>query len=99
MFARFKSGDFYLNDKDCSGRPIEVSDSVLEQMLEEDPHQLNRDLAIKLNCSSTPVLNRFKSRKWVLYKLSEKNMNQRFTNCISLSSRQKIMYYDTCHST
>ena len=41
-----KPGDFDLNDKGRSGRPIEVNDAVLEELLEEDLRQLTRDLVI-----------------------------------------------------
>ena len=40
-FARFKSGDFDLNDKDCSGKPIEVNGSVLEELFKEERRQTN----------------------------------------------------------
>ena len=46
-FARFSSGDFDLNDKDRPGRPIEANDSLLEELVEKDPRQTARDLAIQ----------------------------------------------------
>ena len=90
-FARFSSGDFDLNDKDRPGRPIEANDSLLEELLEQDPRQSTRNLAIQLNFSFNTVLNRLralekvqKTGKWVSHKLSENGMNQRLTTCISL---------------
>ena len=59
--ARFKCGDFDLNDKDRSGRPIEANDSLLEELVEEDPRQSIRDLGIQLNCSFNTVLNRLRA--------------------------------------
>ena len=32
-FACFKTGDFDLNDKNRSGRPVETNDSILEELL------------------------------------------------------------------
>ena len=57
-FARFSSGDFDLNDKDHPGRPIEANDSFLDELLEQDPRQSTKNLAIQLNCSFNTVLNR-----------------------------------------
>ena len=88
-FGRFKSEDFDHNDKDCSGRPIELNDSVLEGLIEEDSLQSTRDsieenLPIQLNCSSNTFLNRSKDK-------DTKNWfhTNYLTNCNSLSSRQE----------
>ena len=35
LFARFKTGGFDLNDKDCSGRPIEANSSLFEEHVEK----------------------------------------------------------------
>ena len=35
-FARFKAGDFDLNDKERAGRPMKADDDQLEELLEED---------------------------------------------------------------
>ena len=48
-FSRFSSGDFYLNGKYRPGSPIEANDSLLEELLEQDPRQSIRNLAIQLN--------------------------------------------------
>ena len=46
MFAS-SSGDFDLNGKDRrTGRPFEANDSLLEELLEQDPRQSTRNLAI-----------------------------------------------------
>lgn len=95
-FARFKSGDFDLNDKDRSGRPLEADDDALEQLLREDPRQSTSELALQLLVTSRTVLNRLhalgkvqKIGKWVPHKLSEVNISQRLSICVSLSSRHK----------
>ena len=41
------TGDFDLDDKARSGRPIEANDSLLEELVEKDPRQTARDLAIQ----------------------------------------------------
>ena len=95
-FARFTAGDFDLNDRDRSGRPLEANDDVLEGLLEEDPKQSSRELALELSVSHTTVLNRLKALgkvqkvgRWVPHQLSEVNISQRLSICTSLLSRQK----------
>ena len=77
-FDRFRSEDFDLNDKERSGRPVEADDNRLEELLEEDPRQSSRELALALSVTHTTVLNRLhalgkvqKVGKWVPHKLSE----------------------------
>ena len=46
-FACFMTGDFDLDVKARSGRPIEENDSLSEELVEIDPRKMARDLAIK----------------------------------------------------
>ena len=55
---------------------IETNDSLLEELLEQDPRQSTRNLAIQLNYSFNTVLNRLralekvqKTGKWMPHKL------------------------------
>lgn len=95
-FARFTAGDFDLNDKERSGRPLEADDELLQQLLKEDPRQSSTELASVLCVSYRTVLNRLhalgkvqKIGKWVPHKLSDVNIAQRLSICASLSSRYK----------
>ena len=95
-FARFKTGDFDLNDKERSGRPVEDDDDQLEELLEEDPKQSTRDLALQMSVSHTTVFNRLKALEkvqrsdiWVPHRLSEINIAQRLNTCVSHACRQK----------
>ena len=95
-FARFKTGYFYLIDKDRCGRPVETNDSILRELLQKDPRQASRDIAIELNCSPNTVLNQLralgkvqKTGKWVSHNLSKNNINRKLINCISLPLKQK----------
>ena len=95
-FARFKGGDYDLNDIERTGRPVEADDSLLEELLEEDPRRSTRELALELSVSQTTVCNRLrelgkvqKVGKWVPHKLSEINIAQPLSTCVFLSSRQK----------
>ena len=95
-FARFKTGDFDLTDKEREGRPLTVEDDLIEELLKEDPRRSSRELALELSVSHTTVLNRLnamgkvqKIGKWVPHKLSEVNISQRLSICASLYSRYK----------
>ena len=65
-------------------------------MLEEDPRQSTRELGNRLGVDHSTVLRRLdqlgkinKLGKWVPHKLSENNVNQRLTTCISHLARYK----------
>ena len=87
---------FSLEDDDRSGRPVELETDELEALLEEDPRQSTRELGNRLGVDHSTVLRRLdqlgkinKLGKWVPYKLSENNVNQRLTTCISHLARYK----------
>ena len=50
--------DYDLNDIELTVRPVEADDSLLEELLEEDPRRSTRELALELSVSQTKVLNR-----------------------------------------
>ncbi len=95
-FARFRTGDFDLNDKERTGRPVEANDALLEELLQEDPRRSTRELAFEMSVSQTTVCERLRALgkvqkvgKWVPHQLSEINISQRLKICVSLASRQK----------
>ena len=47
-FAKFRSGDFDLEDTERSVRPQELETDNLEELLEDDPWQSTRELAEQL---------------------------------------------------
>ena len=47
-FERFRQGDFSLEDKERSGRPLEMVTDELEALLEEDPRQSSWLLSLML---------------------------------------------------
>ncbi len=55
-FARFRSGDFDLNDQERSGRPEELETDALQALLDEDPRQSTRDLAELLKVDQATVV-------------------------------------------
>ena len=47
MFQKLKNGDFDLSDKPCSGRPPTISDTELQELLDQDSTQTQQQLAKK----------------------------------------------------
>jgi histone-lysine N-methyltransferase SETMAR len=95
-FARFDNKNFNLDDEERSGRPEELHSDELQALLDEDAGQSTRQLAARLNVTHGTVENRLhemgkilKAGKWVPHKLSEINVNQRLTTCISLAAKQQ----------
>ena len=60
-FARFKAGDFDLNDKKRVWRSVEADDAYLAELLEEDPRRSTRQLAKKMSVTNSTVWNRLKA--------------------------------------
>ena len=50
-FAKFKEENFDLKDAPRSGRPTELDEGQLNQLLHEDSRQTTRELAERINCS------------------------------------------------
>ncbi|XP_035219834.1 histone-lysine N-methyltransferase SETMAR-like [Stegodyphus dumicola] len=55
-FAKFKNGNFYLEDAACSGRPNEFDEERLNQRLHVDASQTTRELADRMVCSRTTIV-------------------------------------------
>ena len=94
-FAKFRTGNFGLDDEPREGRPETLDNADLEALLEEDPGQTVRELAEQLGLGLATVdrhLHKLgkvnKTGKWVSHKLTEVNKNQRLTTCISLAAKQ-----------
>ncbi|EZA53808.1 Histone-lysine N-methyltransferase SETMAR [Ooceraea biroi] len=50
-FAKFRSGDFDVNDAPRSGRPIEIDSSNVKAIIDKNPSQSVREIATALNIS------------------------------------------------
>ena len=93
-FAKFKKGDFDLQDKPRSGRPYEFENDDLQAILDEDSAQTTTELAKRLGVDQSTVNRRLhamgkiqKVGRWVPHELSERNIGQRSNTCISLLAR------------
>jgi histone-lysine N-methyltransferase SETMAR len=95
-FQKFRSGDFSLKDEPRSGRPRELDNDVLKNVIEADPRQTAGELAEIFGTSATTVLRHLheigkvsRAGVWVPHELSDQNKAQRSAVCASLLSRQE----------
>lgn len=95
-FARFKNGNFDLNDEPREGRPKTMDNAQLEALLEENPAQTEQELAFQLGVSQMTISRHLhdlgkvlKAGKWVPHMLTEDNKYHRLTICNSLALRMK----------
>lgn len=95
-FARFKSGNFDLEDEARPGAPLKFEDAELETLLNEDASQTQTELAESLGVTQPAICHRLKAmgmiRKvgnWVPYQLKQRDVERRFFTCEQLLQRQK----------
>ena len=84
-FARFKSGDFGLEDEERPGQPKEFEDEELEALLDEDCCQTQEELAESLGVTQAAISKRLKAVKyiqrqgnWVPHELKPRDVERRF---------------------
>ena len=87
-FAKFRSGNFSLQDVQRSGRPVGVDDDQLMALIEANRHVTVRELAEKTNASIGTVHEHVKKlglvKKldvWVPHELKEIHLTQRVSIC------------------
>ncbi|VVC35246.1 Ribonuclease H-like domain,Winged helix-turn-helix DNA-binding domain [Cinara cedri] len=95
-FARFKSGNFDLEDDERPGQPKKFEDHELETLLDQDPSQTQEELAKSLGVAQQTISDRLKAmgmiRKvghWVPYELKPRDVERRFFACEQLLQRHK----------
>ena len=95
-FAKFRAGDFSLDDPSRSGRPVEVDSDQIETLIENNQCYTTQEIADILKISKSSVenhlhqlgyVNQFDA--WVPYKLSEKNLLDHISRCDSLFKRNE----------
>ena len=64
-FARFKSGDFGLEDEEHPGQPKKFEDEELEALLDEDCCQTQEKLAESLGVTQAAILKRSKAAGYI----------------------------------
>lgn len=102
-FAKFKNGDFGLDDQPRSGRPPAVDNDQLRQLVEADPRQTTRELAAHLEVSQTAIVDHLRAigkvsklNTWVPHALMEFDRQRRAEAAAALLSfRRTNAWLDT----
>jgi hypothetical protein len=87
-FKRFSSEDNDFEDKVRSGRPSELDDEALQQLVESDPRLTTREMATTLGCDHSTIVHHLRSLGkvpelgcWVPHDLTQNHKNQRIDMC------------------
>lgn len=95
-FARFKAGDFELEDKERPGQPKKFEDKELEALLNEDSSQTLQELSTSLEVDLSTVGKRLKTLgiiqkegHWVPYELKPRDIERRLLTCELLLQREE----------
>ncbi|XP_014614921.1 PREDICTED: histone-lysine N-methyltransferase SETMAR-like, partial [Polistes canadensis] len=83
-FAKFKNGDFNVDDMPRSGRPSEFDEERLKSLLKENGRQTSREVGEKMNCDHKTIPNHLHSigftkklETWMPHELNENNKESR----------------------
>lgn len=101
-FAKFRRGDFNLEDEPRSGRPSDIDDDVLRALIANNARISTEEVAEALNIDRSTAFRRLKKMgltlkldTWVPHSLSEKNKLDRISEAISLLGRlEKEVFLD-----
>ena len=72
-FARFKSGDIFLENEERPGQPKKFKDEELEALLDEDCCQTQEELAESLGVTEAAISKRLKSAGYIKKMLLERH--------------------------
>ncbi|XP_018366071.1 PREDICTED: histone-lysine N-methyltransferase SETMAR-like [Trachymyrmex cornetzi] len=95
-FARFRSDNFDLEDRERSGRPAVVDDDQIVTLIENNPRHTTRDIAEILHISHMSVVRHLETLGyvnrydvWVPHDLTERNLMDRISVSDSLLKRNE----------
>ena len=95
-FSRFAVGNFELSDYPRSGRPVQLEEKQLNDLIHEDPRQTTREPAQKMGCSHDTIARHLHSLgkvqklgAWVPHVLDENHKLQRASISASLLTRHQ----------
>ncbi|GFX32131.1 histone-lysine N-methyltransferase SETMAR [Trichonephila clavipes] len=102
-FAKFRSGNFDVEDAPCSGRPVEDDEDAIKALVEVNRRITTREIGSRLNLSNSTVYDHLKglglSTKldvWVPHVLTERNLCRRIDVCDSLLKRHENYPFLKC---
>ncbi|GFV77007.1 histone-lysine N-methyltransferase SETMAR [Trichonephila clavipes] len=95
-FAKFRSGNFVVEDEPRSGRPVEADKDAIKALVDANRRITTREIGLRLNLSNSTVYDHLKglglSSKldvWVPHVLTERNLYRRIDVCDSLLKRHE----------
>ncbi|GFT57266.1 histone-lysine N-methyltransferase SETMAR [Trichonephila clavipes] len=95
-FAKFRSGNFDVEDAPRSGRPIEADKDAIKALVDANRRITTREIGLRLNLSNSTVYDHLKSLGlsskldvWVLHVLTKINLCRRIDVCDSLLKRHE----------
>ena len=95
-FAKFRAGDFSLDDAPQSGRAVEVDSDQVETLTESSQRYTTQEIADIFRISKSNVENHLhqlgyvhRFDVWVPHKLSKKNLLDHISTCDSLLKRNE----------
>lgn len=95
-FSRFREGHTDLGDLPRTGRPVESEESLLISLLNSNPKQSIRELAVTLGWSHMSVQRHLHSLgkvyrigSWIPHNLSQRDLDERSNTCYLLLSRSR----------
>lgn len=95
-FAKFRSGNFDVEDAPRSGRPVEADKDAIKALVDVNRRITTREIGLRLNLSNSTVYDHLKglglSSKldvWVPHVLTERNLCRRIDVCDSLLKRHE----------
>ena len=95
-FAKFRSGNFNLEDAPRPGRPLEADVDKIKSLVDANRRITTREIAERLNLSNATVHKHMKRLGliskldiWVPHVLTERNLLRRINDCDTLIRRQR----------
>ena len=99
-FAKFRAGDFLLDDAPRSGRPVDVDSDQIETLIDNNQRYTTWEIADILKISKSRVENHLHQLGyvncfdvWVQHKLSEENLLDHISTCDSLLKHNETFHF------
>ncbi|GFU81136.1 histone-lysine N-methyltransferase SETMAR [Trichonephila clavipes] len=95
-FAKFRSGNFDVEDAPRSGRPVEADIDAIKALVDANRRITTREIGLRLNLSNSTVYDHLKGLglyskldAWVPHVLTERNLCRHIDVCDSLLKRHE----------
>ena len=95
-FAKFRSGNFDVEDAPRSGRPVEADKDTIKALVDANQRITTREIGERLNLSNSIVYDHLKGLGltskldiWVPHVLTERNLYRRVDVCDSSQTSRK----------